>query len=124
MRSVGDRGSERADRKVGPLRHCHHLGAFGDMNRPRAEWPSACDRPEQGRFAFAIAADQGNAIAFVDAAIDPIQQRHMAVSQREIAQCQQSHGGVTEGQRMGSRLYGSGKTKFDAVRIFFLRVAV
>ena len=44
---IGDRGGKRADRKIGPLRQRHDLGAFGHVDGACAERPGARDRPEQ-----------------------------------------------------------------------------
>ena len=50
---IGDRGRERADREIGPLRQRHQLGVLGHGDGAGAERPSARNGAEQGRLARA-----------------------------------------------------------------------
>ena len=64
FRRIDDRGLQRADRKIRPLRQHHQRGVGGNRDRAGPERPDAGDGAEQGRFAGAgRAGDQGALVA-------------------------------------------------------------
>ncbi len=72
FRGIDDRGLQRTDRKIRPLRQHHQLGFCRDGNRAASERPDAGDGAEQGRFAGAGRAGHQGALVAADAeAVSP-----------------------------------------------------